>query len=376
MGRITLQTELCNMLGIKYPIIQAGMASTAGPTLAAAVSNAGGLGVLGCTPLEPEAIRSWIRRTRNLTDKPFGVDILMPAVLPAGMTEEQLWSQIPQRHIDFVEQLKKEYGVPDVDGENYPLTMEFVTRQFDAVLEENVPVFCTGLGTPDWLIPKAQANGMKVISLVGNVRNAIRMNKQGVDIIVAQGYEAGGHTGRIGTMALVPQVVDAVAPTPVIAGGGIGDGRGLVAALALGAVGVWLGTAFVVAEEAFVEAMENNPGISVRMRRTRAQVNRYQRKCIESDEENTIVTRGITGKTCRLFKSELIEKWERSGLPSLGMPLQGVLMASLIAGLDRADLPFTPAAASAGQITGLLKKVKPARQIIEEMVEQAKSIID
>ena len=376
MGKIKLHTELCDMLGIKYPVLQAGMGGIAGPRLAAAVSNAGGLGVLGATAVQPEVLRSWIKETRDLTDKPFGVDILMPAGTLVGGTDEELRTQIPHPQVDFVKQLKKEYEVPDVKGKILPWTMDYSREQFEVILEEKAPVFCSGLGTPDWVLPKAHAQGMKVVSLVGNVRNAVTMNEQGSDIIVAQGHEAGGHTGRIGTMALVPQVVDAVAPTPVVCAGGIGDGRGLAAALVLGAVGVWVGTAFLLAEESMVEAAEGIPGMATLTEVPGAQVDRYKQRMLNSSEEGTIVTRYATGKTNRLLRHELIDRCEKSDVPSLGMPLQSVLITDLLAGLNEIDHPCTPLVQACGQITGMLKEVKPAKQIVEEMVEQASSIIE
>jgi nitronate monooxygenase len=375
MKKISLHTELCDMLGIQYPIVLAGMGTIAGPSLAGAVSNAGGLGVIGATSIPPEVIRSWIRKTREITDKPFAVDIVMPEAVLVGGTEEELRSQIPQQHIDYVEQLRNEYGLPDVKGKILPWTKEYARSQFEVILEENPPVFCSGLGTPDWVIPEAHAQGIKVISLVGNVRSAVRMKDQGSDIIIAQGTEAGGHTGRVGTMALVPQIVDAVAPTPVIAAGGIGDGRGLVAALALGAAGVWMGTAFLVAEEAFAEAAEGIPDVAALADYTPAQIKRFQQKCIESDEEGTLISRCLTGKSCRLLKCELVDRWEKSGLPTIGMPLQGVLITNLMAGFYMTDYSSDLLNAPAGQITGMLKKVRPAWQIIAEIVEQASSIL-
>lgn len=375
MKKLDLHTPLCDMLGIKYPVIQAGMSGIAGPSLAAAVSNSGGLGVLGVTSAQPEVIRSWIRKTRELTGRPFGVDIVMPEAILQGSTEEELRAQIPQRQTEFVGQLKKAYGAPDVNGKILPWTKEYIRSQFEVILEERPPVFCSGLGTPDWVTPEAHARGIKVISLVGNVRNAVRMNKQGVDIIIAQGYEAGGHTGRVGTMALVPQVVDAVAPTPVIAAGGIADGRGLVAALALGAIGVWLGTAFLVAEEAFVEVAERIPGVATITEYTGAQSDRFRQKCIDSDEESTIVSKCITGKSCRMLKCDLVDRWEKSGVPTIGMPLQGVLITDLLAGLGMLDHPSDVMNTPAGQITGMLKKVKPAGVIVAEIVAQASDIL-
>jgi NAD(P)H-dependent flavin oxidoreductase YrpB (nitropropane dioxygenase family) len=245
------------LLGIEHPVILAGMGGVSTAELVAAVSNAGGLGVIGGATLSPQELRQEIRKVRALTDKPFGVDLLLPPLedLPraegAGEGEAARWRErIPPQITETVARLKRHFGLPEAPPEAMPrFSPAFLRRQVEVVLEERVPVFASGLGNPAPFVPDLHRNGAKVIALVGNVKNARRVKEGGADIIVAQGHEAGGHTGRIGTMALVPQVVDAVRPTPVVAAGGIGDGRGLAAALCLGAVGVWVGTAFLVAEE-------------------------------------------------------------------------------------------------------------------------------
>ncbi len=202
---------------------------------------------------------------------------------------------------------------------------------------------------------------------MGNVKNARRVAERGTDIVVAQGHEAGGHTGRIGTMALVPQVVDAVQPIPVVAAGGIGDGRGLVASLALGAVGVWVGSAFIPTVEACVDYVDLGYF-------NQATADDWKQRMLESTEEDTVVSRTYTGKTARTLKNRLTETWAESGMPYLPMPLQGLLIADLQAGARQASMTdlyhhF------AGQITGMLKEVKTAQQVVEEMTAQASQIL-
>jgi len=362
-----LHTELCEILGIKYPIVLAGMGKACGPKITAAVSNAGGLGILGATELSPEEIRQWIRETRNLTNKPFGVDILMPSTVPESGLTEELTSRIPKKYWDFVDDVKKEKKVPDSKAREWPLTFEFSRSQFEVVLEENVPVFATGLGTPEWLIPDAHAAGVKVISLVGNVKNAIRVNKMGADIIVAQGHEAGGHTGRIGTMALIPQVVDAVFPTPVLAAGGIGDGRGVAASLMMGAAGAWIGTSFLAASEVFQDYIE--------LGGTKPEaVEHYQQRMIEAVEEDARIFRCFTGKTMRALKNAFTDRWEESGLLHLPMPLMWMLIMDLVEGFkeigeyDYLDWPC-------GQIVGMTKSVRSAAEILEDMVDGAIQVL-
>ncbi|HEY5477716.1 MAG TPA: nitronate monooxygenase family protein, partial [Tepidiformaceae bacterium] len=218
-----------------------------------------------------------------------------------------------------------------------------------------VPVFASGLGSPAPWVDRLHANGTKILSLVGNVKNAKRVADSGADIVVAQGTEAGGHTGRIATMALVPQVVDAVAPTPVLAAGGIADGRGLVAALALGAIGVWCGTVFVVAKEA------NQSDLN-------------KERILAAVDEDTRITRLYSGKTMRNITNPLIEAWDASGLQAMPMGLQGLLIQDLVYSVreaGREDLLMN----AAGQVSGLLNDVRPAADILHSMVAEAYEII-
>jgi enoyl-[acyl-carrier protein] reductase II len=243
-----LRTALTETLGIEYPIIQAGMGGVAMAELAAAVSNAGGLGVIGGAMLPPDGLREEIRKVKDMTDKPFGVDLLLAA------------------------------GMPGLE------------QQIEAVYKEGVPVFASGLGNPAPYSAEMHRRGMKVIAVVGNVKNARRCAEGGADIIVAQGHEGGGHTGRVATLALVPQVVDAVKPLPVAAAGGIADGRGLVAALALGACGIWVGTRFVATHEAFSHL-------------------NYKNKIVEGNDEGTVVSKAFTGKPCRVVRNKYADDW-------------------------------------------------------------------
>ncbi len=364
MGKPVLKTKLCEMLGIEYPVILAGMGGVSRAQLVAAVSNAGGLGVIGAAAMPPEELRQEIRKVRDLTDKPFGVDLILPAMgqLPTvpreGASKIGDWRELlPKEQREFVERLKRQFELPEVEREPPPFQFgpDFIHRQMEVVLEERVPVFASGLGNPAPFVPDLHKNGTKVIALVGNVKNALRVKEGGADIIVAQGYEAGGHTGRVGTMALVPQVVDAVAPTPVVAAGGIGDGRGLAAALCLGAVGVWVGTAFLVSQEASWD-----PDL--------------KRRILEASEEDTRVTRIYSGKPMRNITNPLIEEWERAGVPTLPFPFQGALIREITLPAEKAgrkELLMNPA----GQISGMLRRIRPAGEILEEMVAQAAELL-
>lgn len=366
-----LHTKLCDMLGIEYPIVLAGMFYACGPSLVAAVSNAGGLGVLGATVLTPEELRDWIRRTKSLTDKPFGVDLLLPTLPEAPISIKSLDDLkvfLPKEHVDFVDGLRKELGLPQVElGQREGFTPDVLRKQVEVILEEKVAVFASGLGAPGWLVADAHAQGMKVIGLAGNVRNARRQAEAGVDVIVAQGHEAGGHTGRIGTMALVPLVVDAVAPIPVLAAGGIGDGRGVVAALAMGAVGAWVGTRFVATKEAGVEFAE--VGLA-----TDWSNENWKQKILQATEEDTKVSRVYTGKTARQISNKFIDTWEKSGMSTLPMPLQSILIADLEAGLREARMADY-ASGYGGQVAGMIREIKSAREVFDEILDGAIDIL-
>lgn len=381
MAKPTLRTTLCDILGIEYPVVLAGMGGVSRHRLVAAVSEAGGLGVIGAATMGPDELCDEIRKVRELTDKPFGVDILLPAVgsMPqtpgaamGGPVDEAERESIPSNWRDmlpkpqreFAAELRRKFDLPDVEPDFPTLSGRreravfgpgFTRSQIDVILEEKVPVFASGLGNPAPYVEEFHAAGVKVIALVGNVKNARRVAEGGTDVVVAQGAEAGGHTGRIGTMPLVPQVVDAVAPTPVLAAGGIGDGRGLAAALCLGAVGVWVGTAFLVSKEAAWDEV-------------------LKQRILDASEEDTRVTRIYSGKPMRNIANPLIEAWEEADVPTLPFPFQGAVIREVTFAAEKAgrkDLGMNPA----GQISGMFSELRPAGDVLLEMVGQAADII-
>ena len=367
MSAPVLSTRLCDILEVEYPICLAGMGGRwTPPELVAAVSEAGGLGVMGGTGMEVEELRGRIRRVRELTDKPFGVDLLLPVVTGSvdtsgggGQTESQFDAvrrQYP-RHAAFVDTLIEEFGLERADPPEPGETgLALARKQVDMILEEDVAVFAAALGDPAWVVPMAREKGVKVMGLVGSVRNAHRQVAAGVDIIVAQGTEAGGHTGRIATMPLVPQVVDAVSPLPVVAAGGIANGRGIAASLALGAEGAWMGTAFLAAKECGIYDAQ-------------------QETIIRGRSEDFIISRSYTGKTARQYQGPIVQAWENSGLDTLPMPLQGVLMSGFNAAAERSkryDLVFNPA----GQGAGMVNEARPAADIMADLVSETVSVLD
>ena len=377
MSRPTLRTEFCDRVGIEYPVILAGMGPVAGTgdpvatgELVAAVSNAGGLGVLGGVSFSPDALRAEIKKIKSLTDKPFGVDLLLApnflvpkakdAVLPAAPKREQL----PQEYRDAIQRIAESLDVEFVEAPEDDTVLgdwvepgkSWAGSQIEVLLEEGVPVFASGLGTPAVFAEELKANGVTILSLVGTVRAAAQVAADGADYVVAQGTEAGGHTGRIGTLALLPQVMDAVAPKPVIAAGGVASGRALAGVLALGAEAAWCGSAFLVSNEA------NQPDLQ-------------KNRILAAAAEDTIVTRVYSGKTMRNVSNPLIEAWEREGLPALPMGAQGVLIRDLEHSVRVAGRPELLMNA-AGQTAGMLNERRPAADILADMVAEAAEALD
>jgi NAD(P)H-dependent flavin oxidoreductase YrpB (nitropropane dioxygenase family) len=370
MGKKILKTRLCDMLGIEYPILSAGMGPTligettgAPVDLVVAVSEAGGLGVLGGSGFTVEGMREAIREIKSKTKKPYGVDLLLPQKLELGgrsdakdMHLAEILKFIPKPHQDWIKKVKEDLQIPDVD---IIVRMNTTTmnpqESIKVCIEEKVPLFCAGLGNPGFMVNDAHAAGMKVLGITGNTKNAGRMAKSGIDILVAQGHEGGGHTGRIGTMALLPQAIDAAYPVPVLAAGGIGDGRGLAAALAMGCIGVWVGTRFLATDEG--GALPVN-----------------KQRIIQSTDEDTRVSRAYTGKTLRASYNQFHDIWDESGLDPLPFPSQVIISSALLAGFVEAHKDDY-VGGLAGQISGLIKEIKPARQVLEEMVEEAVDIL-
>ncbi|MBI5288202.1 MAG: nitronate monooxygenase [Chloroflexi bacterium] len=384
MGRPILHTRLCDILDIEYPVILAGMGGVATAELVAAVSEAGGLGIVGAASMPPEEIERQVRRIRDLTSKPFGVDVLLPsgvARAPSAEGKEQTTNgkgkdspaqvnaspkrprdYLPAPYQEFITKAEGEFGLPERGrDEDFSAGMrrlgatDFSKKQVEAILDLKVPVFAAGLGNPGPYVEAFRAQGAKVIGLVGNVKNAKRLADSGTDVVVAQGTEAGGHTGRIGTLALIPQVIDAIAPTPVVAAGGIGDGRGIAAALAAGCDGVWIGTAFLVSREATWPDL-------------------LKERILAATEEDTRVTRLYSGKTMRNINNPLIEYWEGQKLDALPMGMQGIVSGEIMAGAreaNRLELLMNPA----GQISGMLHESRPAKDIFADMVRGAAEIL-
>lgn len=373
MARRVLRTKLCDMLGIEYPVIAAGMGPTligetagAPVDLVVAVSEAGGMGVLGGAGLSVDGLREAIREIKARTKKPYGVDLLLPQNLGVGgemgregpeeLPLSAVLKMIPQAHQDWLKKVKDELQLPDVE---LMVKMNTTTMRpkesIEVCIEERVPLFCAGLGNPGFMAAEAHAAGMKVLGITGNARNAARMAQSGIDLLVAQGHEGGGHTGRIGTMALLPQAIDAAYPVPVLAAGGIGDGRGLAAALAMGCVGAWVGTRFLATDEG--GALPVN-----------------KQRIVDSTDEDTRVSKAYSGKTLRASYNKYHDLWDQSGLEPLPFPAQVLISSAMLASCIQAHKDEY-VGGFAGQVSGLIKEIKPARQVLEEMVEEAVDIL-
>ncbi|HZP42214.1 MAG TPA: nitronate monooxygenase [Candidatus Binatia bacterium] len=308
-----LRTTICDLFGTEHPVILAGMGGVSMAPLVAAVSNAGGLGVMGAANLSPEGLREEIRRTKALTDKPFAVDLLAP--------------------------------------------LEAMIEPFLPVLyEEDVRIFVAGLAVPEKHVAEMKRRGMKIMVMCGKVAHALRAERAGADVVAAQGTEAGGHTGEIGTFALVPQVVDAV-QIPVVAAGGITDGRGLVAALALGAEGVVVGTRFIATPEATA-------------------AHEYRAALVAAQQDETIRTRCYSGKPLRSLKNPYIAEFEAHPETIKRFPEQLVLSAQrrvMAYWEEHADRART--CMPAGQGVGSFREIKPAGEVLREIVAHAEQVL-
>jgi NAD(P)H-dependent flavin oxidoreductase YrpB (nitropropane dioxygenase family) len=364
-----MHTRVCDLLGIEYPIL----AFSHCRDVVAAVTNAGGFGVLGATAMTPEGLDAeltWIEE--QVRGRPYGVDILFPAEYvgqDGDLGISDLAGMIPDEHRRFVDDLLVRYDVPPLadtaadgigDGVGTALTLnpDRLAELTEVTFAHPIRLVANALGPPPpALVEQAHAQDVPVASLAGTVVHAERNAALGVDVVVAQGTEAGGHTGDIATMVLVPEVVDAVAPVPVLAAGGIARGRQIAASLALGAQGVWTGSVWLTTEEA-----ETHPVV--------------REKLLAASSTDTVRSRSITGKPARQLRSAWTDEWEGETSPgALPMPLQPLLVDEARQRIDRAaHQPGSGASELAnyfvGQVVGSLDRVRPARRVVQEMVAE------
>ncbi|HAM03535.1 MAG TPA: monooxygenase [Acidimicrobiaceae bacterium] len=355
------------LFGTEYPIA----AFSHCRDVVAAVSKAGGLGVLGAVTYTPEQLEvelTWIEE--QVGDRPYGVDLLLPvgtADAAARLSPEELEHLLddptpilPEEHRQFVSHLLAEHHIPELPdgGAEARRLLNPPKALAEVAFAHPIRLIASALGPPPPdLVTEAHDRGVLVAALVGTKEHALRQKAAAVDVIVAQGYEAGGHTGTIATMVLVPEVVDAVAPTPVLAAGGIASGRQMAAAMALGAQGVWTGSVWLTTEEA-----ETHPVV--------------KEKLLRAGSSDTVRSRCRTGKPARQLRSGFTEAWDRPDAPEpLPMPLQPLLVAEAIERIDRAasagnDDAVDLANYFVGQVVGRLTSVQPARQVLQDMVTE------
>lgn len=306
-----MKTKITELLGIRYPILQGGMAWVAEYHLAAAVSNAGGLGIIGAASAPPEVVREQIRKVKDLTDKPFGVNVML-----------------------------MNPNAPEVAN---------------VVVEEGVAAVTTGAGNPAAYMKMWKEAGIKVIPVVASVAMARMMENGGADAVVAEGTESGGHIGSATTMTLVPQVADAV-KIPVIAAGGIGDGRGIAAAMMLGAQGVQMGTRFIVAEESIVHG-------------------NYKERILKAKDIDSEVTGRSTGHPIRVLRNQMTREYLKMEEQGVGLEeLELLTLGSLRKAVMDGDV--VNGSLMAGQIAGLVKKEQTCKEMIEEMMQEAEELLN
>jgi NAD(P)H-dependent flavin oxidoreductase YrpB (nitropropane dioxygenase family) len=355
-----MRTALCDQLGIEHPIV----GFTPSEHVAAAISRAGGLGVLGCVRFNDAAdldkVLDWM--DANTDGHPYGIDVVMPAKIPAEGAAIDLNQLIPAGHREFVDQTLIKLGVPPLPDDSLASEgvlgwLHSVARaQVEVALAHPARLIANALGSPPAdIIAAAHDRGMLVAALAGKAAHARSHVAAGVDIVVAQGYEAGGHTGEIASMVLVPEVVDAVgSDVPVLAAGGIGSGRQIAAALALGAAGVWMGSAWLITTE--YAALSPLPGL--------------REALLAATSSDTVRSRIYSGKPARLLRNSWTDAWLQPGAPEpLPMPLQNLLVAQahqrLMRSGDPAVIPMP-----VGQIVGRMNEVKPVADVITALVTE------
>ncbi len=360
-----MRTALCDRLGIEFPIF----AFSHCRDVVAAVSRAGGFGVLGAVGFPPEQLEiecKWI--DEHVGDRPYGVDIVIPGKyegkggeIDPSKLEQQLLAMVPEQHRQFADKILTDHGVPRLpEGERavgalLGWTSQTATPQVEVALRHpKVRLIANALGTPPAeIIEEIHASGRLVAALCGAGKQARAHKAAGVDIIIAQGTEGGGHTGEIGSVVLWPEVIDAVAPTPVLAAGGVGTGRQIAAALAMGAQGVWQGSLWLTVKEADCPP---------------AQMECY----MAATSKDTVRSRSFTGKPCRMLRNDWTDAWEGPESPgTLGMPLQFMVTGDAVArGHRYADKAKSVMFNPVGQIVGALNEVRSVKEVMQQLVEE------
>ncbi|MAJ61241.1 MAG: hypothetical protein CBC48_15595 [bacterium TMED88] len=358
MSQDPLSTRLCRALQIDVPII----CFTHCREVAAAAHRAGAFPVLGEALRSMEEIERDVRWLRDRVGDQFGVDLVLPARSPREGSAAELAADIPEPQREFANRIERKFNVPaplgDVELHQWGGNNQKVARdQIQILLDEKVPVIATGLGAPDFLFDEAAERGIKLVALVGSTRQAVRQIERGADMVVAQGYDAAGHTGGVGTFSLVPEIVERAGDIPVIAAGGITTGRHLAAALCLGAAGVWTGTVWLTSEESDVDPI-------------------MKKRILDSAGEDTTRTNTISGKTMRVLRFPWADEWEHPEAPPvLKSPYQMILTSKYLQGANdarRADL-MTEAV---GQGVSFVQEALPVADIVDDLAGQARQTLN
>jgi NAD(P)H-dependent flavin oxidoreductase YrpB (nitropropane dioxygenase family) len=360
-----VRTPLCDEFGIEFPIF----AFTHCRDVVAAVSKAGGFGVLGAVGFSPEQLAvelDWI--DEHVGDAPYGVDIVIPgkyegmgADLDPEALADELRKMVPQGHLDFAKKVLADHGVPEMpEDESNSMrllgwTATTAAPQIEIALgHDKVKLIANALGTPpEDVIQNIHASGRKVAALCGSPYQALKHKEAGVDIVIGQGGEGGGHTGDVGSVVLWPQIAKAIAPTPLLAAGGIGSGHQIAAALAMGAQGVWAGSLWLTVEEADLPPAQ-------------------KQQLLDATSRDTVRSRSFTGKPCRMLRNDWTEAWEAADSPDpLPMPLQYMVSGDCVARSHRyadkaGEVMFNPT----GQVVGQLEKVEKTSAVIQRLVEE------
>lgn len=354
-----LRTSVCDMLGMQYPIF----AFTHKVAVVIAISKAGGFPVYGATRDTPEEIEQVVKDVRAaIGNRPFGLNLVLPEGMPDEDNRDVIEAQIPERHRQFVKGLVDKYEVPPKTKPalrtKFIRSKEMNQRQIDTVMNSDVPLLAFGIGAPPEVVQEAHRRGKKVLALVGNPKHAVRAINKGVDLLVAQGHESAAHTGNITTFSLVPQVVDVAGNVPVLAAGGVATGRHIMAALAMGAQGVWCGTSWLLTKEWGLDPI-------------------IQDKLAAARSEDTLITRSESGKTFRQIRSAWSEEWENNpeAPRPLRMPLQDVLVGDLLGAiLEHRVAPLMHHAA--GQGIAYANKVQTVQEVFTGMVDEAEAVMN